>query len=71
MSVQRARSPFDRLRQRLEDDELRCRACGHRDPDGGWRVTAAGSRVRYEYTCPSCGAHETKTMRLGSYTDRR
>lgn len=71
MPIERARSPFDRLRKRLDDGELRCRACGHRDPEGGWRVTAAGSDVQYEYTCPSCGAHETKTMRLGGYTGRR
>ncbi|TYT60784.1 HVO_0649 family zinc finger protein [Natrialba swarupiae] len=57
-------TPFERLRQKLEDSELECRQCGFRDTDGGWRVTTTGSRVRYQFVCPSCSAVETREMRL-------
>ncbi|PCR92303.1 HVO_0649 family zinc finger protein [Natrinema ejinorense] len=62
MSVQR--SPFERLREKFDDSELRCPACGYVDTDGGWRVTASGSRVRYQFVCPTCDAVETRELRL-------
>ena len=64
MSVHR--SPFDRLRQKFDDSELECRQCGYLDDDGGWRVTASGSRVQYQFVCPICEAVETRELRLGS-----
>lgn len=66
MSIKRARSPFDRLRQKFEDTDRRCRECGYVDDDGGWRVTAAGSRVRYQRVCPTCHAVDTRDVHLGS-----
>ncbi|WP_255170461.1 HVO_0649 family zinc finger protein [Natrononativus amylolyticus] len=64
MSVQRSRSPFERLRQKFDDGDRRCRECGYVDADGGWRVTAAGSEVRYQRMCPTCDAVEVREMRL-------
>ncbi|MCU4740704.1 hypothetical protein OB955_07845 [Halobacteria archaeon AArc-m2/3/4] len=62
--MNRSRSPFDRLRQKFDRSELRCRACGHVDSDGTWRVTSSGSRVRYQHICPACDAIDTREMRL-------
>lgn len=64
MSVQRGRSPFERLRQKFDATDQQCRECGYVDADGGWRVTAAGSRVRYQWLCPTCKAVQTREMRL-------
>ena len=64
MTVQRSRSPFERLRQKFENSELRCRECGYVNEDGGWRVTTSGSRVTYQHLCPTCGATDTREMRL-------
>lgn len=64
MSLQRGASPFDRLRRTLEDGEIRCRACGYVDSEGNWRVRAVGSRVRYQFTCRTCGAVDTREIRL-------
>ena len=58
------RSPFERLREKFDESELECRHCGSRDEEGGWRVTTTGSRVQYQHVCPSCGAIDTKEMRL-------
>ncbi|MEY7850576.1 HVO_0649 family zinc finger protein [Natrarchaeobius sp. A-rgal3] len=57
-------TPFERLRRKFERSELECRQCGFRDTDGGWRVTTTGSRVQYQFVCPSCFAVETREMRL-------
>ncbi|MFC6716736.1 HVO_0649 family zinc finger protein [Natrialbaceae archaeon GCM10025810] len=65
MAVEKARSPFDRLRQKYDESELRCPQCGYVDDDGGWRVTTSGSRVRYQFVCPTCDAVETRELRLG------
>ncbi len=64
MTVQKGRSPFDRLKQKFDQSDLRCRACGYVDVEGGWRVTTTGSRVRYQHVCPKCNAIETKEVRL-------
>ena len=64
MSVEKARSPFDRLRQKFDDAELRCRACGYLNADGGWRVTTSGNRVTYQHVCPKCEDIETRELRL-------
>ncbi len=64
MSIKQARSPFDRLRQKFEDAERRCRQCGFVDSDGGWRVRTSGDRVSYQHVCPSCDAIETRELRL-------
>lgn len=47
------RSPFERLRAKFDESEARCGECGYVVEDGGWRVTAAGSRVRYQFVCPT------------------
>lgn len=65
MALERGRSPFDRLRRKFEESERRCSACGHVDTEGGWRVTASGSHVRYQFVCPVCDAVETRDLRLG------
>lgn len=64
MSAQQSRFPFDRLRQKFDDTELRCRQCGYVDSDGGWRVRTSGDRVSYQHVCPSCNAIETRELRL-------
>ncbi|RKD93436.1 HVO_0649 family zinc finger protein [Halopiger aswanensis] len=58
------RSPFERLREKFDKSELQCRQCGYLDEDGGWQVTTSGNRVNYRFVCPTCGAIETKEMRL-------
>lgn len=62
MSVHR--SPFERLREKFDESELRCRSCGYVDTEGGWRVTTSGGRVRYQFVCPTCDAVETRELRL-------
>ncbi|SIR72233.1 HVO_0649 family zinc finger protein [Natronorubrum thiooxidans] len=59
-----SRSPFERLRDRFNETDLECSACGYIDDDGSWRVSAAGSRVQYQFICPTCDAIETREMRL-------
>lgn len=56
-------SPFDRLRAKFDESELECPACGY-EADGGWRVSTSGSRVQYQFVCPTCDAVETRVMRL-------
>ncbi|AHF98580.1 hypothetical protein HALLA_06685 [Halostagnicola larsenii XH-48] len=64
MSAQQRRFPFDRLRQKFDETERRCRQCGFVDDDGGWRVRTSGDRVTYQHVCPSCDAIETRELRL-------
>lgn len=59
------RSPFEQLREKFDESDVKCPACGYTDTDGGWRVTTTGSRVRYQFICPTCDAVETREMRLG------
>lgn len=59
------RSPFERLKAKFDESEPKCPACGCSDGDGGWRVVTSGSRVTYQYVCPTCDAIETREMRLG------
>jgi hypothetical protein len=58
------RSPFEQLRAKFDDSELECRLCGYFDDDVSWRVTTSGSRVQYQFVCPSCDGVETREMRL-------
>lgn len=67
MSIKGTRSgssPFDRLRNKFDESELQCRACGFVDEDGSWRVTTTGSRVRYQHVCPSCDIVTARELRL-------
>ena len=66
MSVKKYHSPFDKLRRKYDRSELRCGACGYVDSDGGWRVTATGKRITYQFVCPACDAVETRSVRLES-----
>ena len=59
------RSPFERLKQKFDESDPKCPACGCSDSDAGWRVRTTGSRVTYQYVCPTCDAIETREMRLG------
>ncbi|ELY44242.1 HVO_0649 family zinc finger protein [Natronorubrum sulfidifaciens] len=59
-----ARSPFEQLRDRFNETDLECSACGYIDADGSWRVSTTGSRVTYQFMCPTCDAVETREMRL-------
>lgn len=59
------RSPFEQLRAKFDESTPECPACGCDDADSGWRVTTTGSRVRYQFVCPTCDAIETREMRLG------
>lgn len=64
MTANRSPLPFERLRQKYENADVECRKCGYVDADGGWRVSASGSRVSYQHTCPICGASENRELRL-------
>lgn len=59
------RSPFEQLKQKYDESEPKCRACGYVDTDGEWRVQTTGNRVTYQFVCPTCDAIETREMRLG------
>ncbi|SFR36944.1 HVO_0649 family zinc finger protein [Halogeometricum limi] len=48
-------TPFDRLRERYDRTQMRCKECGFHDTEGGWTAATTGSKVTYEHTCPSCG----------------
>lgn len=58
------RSPFEQLKAKFDSDP-KCPACGYVDTEGGWRVQTTGSRVTYQFVCPTCDAIETREMRLG------
>jgi predicted RNA-binding Zn-ribbon protein involved in translation (DUF1610 family) len=60
---ERGATPLDRLKSRYDRD-LRCRECGFEDVDGGWQARTTGERVSYRHVCPSCGAIETRTLKL-------
>lgn len=62
--MSKARSPFEQLRDRFNETDLECSACGYIDDDGNWRVSTSGSRVQYQFICPTCDAIETREMRL-------
>ncbi|WP_247731280.1 HVO_0649 family zinc finger protein [Halovivax limisalsi] len=62
MSIGDTISPFERLRRTYES-ESRCVACGSED-DGRWTVRASGRSVRYERECRSCGARDSREVRL-------
>ncbi len=64
MALKGPGSPFERLRQKYEDAEPHCVECGFVDEEGGWRVRATGSRVRYQHTCRICGASNVRELRL-------
>jgi|JXWS01.1.fsa_nt_gb transcription elongation factor Elf1 len=55
-------SALDRMRERLTETESRCPACGSDAAE--WTCETDGGRVRYERTCPSCGATAERTVRL-------
>lgn len=65
MTAQKSGSPFDRLRRKFDEAELRCRQCGYIDREGSWRVTTSGDRVTYQHICPICDAMDTRELRLG------
>ena len=64
MPLQRGRTPFERLRHRFEATAVRCPGCGYEEEGGDWHVVARGRRVRYEYTCPTCGERERREVTL-------
>ena len=66
MSIRRdgGATPLDRLKAQYDRD-LRCRECGFVDRDGEWQAQTTGNRISYRHLCPSCGAVETRTLRLG------
>lgn len=57
-------TPFDRLRDRLDRDALRCPACGYNDDEGHWAADTTGAHVRYSHECPSCRAIDTVELTL-------
>jgi ribosomal protein L32 len=55
-------SALDRLRDRLTETVSRCPECGCDDAE--WHCETDGGQVRYERTCPSCGATADRTVDL-------
>ena len=49
-------STLDRLRERYEQTDTKCTACGHVDTEGNWTTEADGAEMVYNHVCPSCGA---------------
>lgn len=64
MPVEMFRSPFDKLRQKFNETDLRCDECGYVNPKGSWQAVAAGSHVHYQRVCLSCGVIETRVVQL-------
>lgn len=62
MSIGDAATPFERLRRTFES-ESHCVACGSED-EGRWTVRTSGRYVRYERECRSCGARDSREIRL-------
>ncbi|WP_121742085.1 HVO_0649 family zinc finger protein [Natronorubrum halophilum] len=58
-------SPFERLRAKFDESNPNCPSCGYVDTECGWRVATTGSRVTYQFVCPTCDAVETRELRLG------
>lgn len=56
------RSAFEKLKQKFDEDDLKCEECGHLDEEGEWETSMDGSTIRYEHECPSCGATMTRTI---------
>lgn len=62
MSMKDTFSPFEHLRRTFES-ETRCASCGSEDASR-WTVRATGKRIRYERECRSCGARDSREIRL-------
>lgn len=60
----RGTTPFDRLRSRYENVDMRCPECGYEDEDGEWLSTTDGSQVLYRHVCPQCGSVRKRTYTL-------
>lgn len=60
----RYRSPFEQYRAKLDESDPECTACGDVPSDEGWRASASGLEVRYEFVCPTCDAVETRELQL-------
>ncbi|NHX35395.1 MULTISPECIES: HVO_0649 family zinc finger protein [Halolamina] len=61
----RGMNPLDTLRDRFDEVETVCPACGYDDDDGTWATETDGAEVRYEHDCPSCGKVTAHTISLG------
>ncbi|KOX97398.1 MULTISPECIES: HVO_0649 family zinc finger protein [Halorubrum] len=64
MASDRSRSPFERLKEHYDHEELVCPACGFEDEDGAWDAEADGADIVYTHACPRCGAEREHTLEL-------
>ena len=64
MTSNGSRSPFERLKEHYDHEELVCRECGFEDEGGDWDAEADGANIVYTHTCPRCGAEREHTLGL-------
>lgn len=67
MTSNGSRSPFERLKEHYDHEELVCRECGFDDEDGTWDVETDGSDIVYHHTCPKCGAEREHGLELSDH----
>lgn len=68
MASKGSRSPFERLREHYDHEELVCHECGFEDAEGAWDATSDGADIVYRHTCPKCGAERQHRMELATHT---
>jgi hypothetical protein len=54
MTSNDSRSPFERLKEYYDHEELVCRECGFEDEEGTWEAETDGGNIVYHHTCPKC-----------------
>jgi len=50
------RSPFERLTEQYDNEEIVCQECGFEDEPGTWDAETDGATIVSHHTCPNCGA---------------
>lgn len=52
------------LKARYEETDVHCGDCGYEDQGGTWQVSEVDREVRFRHVCPSCGAVQTRVLKL-------
>ncbi|WP_423996195.1 HVO_0649 family zinc finger protein [Halorubrum trapanicum] len=60
-------SPFGRLKEYYDHEELVCPECGFEDEEGAWDAEADGADIVYTHACPKCGAERRHRLELSDH----